>query len=60
MHALYAFMRQTDDLGDNPQPPEVRRQWLVRWRAMLGDALEGRFVVLRKGKRSYTLVKLVG
>ena len=39
MHALYAFMRRTDDLADNRQPPDARRRGLVRWRAMLEAAL---------------------
>jgi phytoene synthase len=39
MDALYAFMRHTDDLADNSEPVERRRQSLVRWRAALADAL---------------------
>jgi phytoene synthase len=41
MHALYAFMRHTDDLGDDRAPPERRRLWLERWRALLKRALAG-------------------
>jgi len=40
MYALYAFMRHTDDLSDNGQPVEIRRESLNRWRKMLVDALE--------------------
>ena len=45
MDALYAFMRHTDDLADNPQPVERRRQTLAAWRAALAAGLgkdEGR------------------
>lgn len=43
MNALYAFMRHTDDLADNPQPAPLRAKALVQWRAALEDALLGRF-----------------
>jgi 15-cis-phytoene synthase len=43
MYALYAYLRRTDDLGDSPQPVEVRREALARWRASLHAAIEGRF-----------------
>jgi len=43
MDALYAFMRHTDDLADNPQPAHLRSQALVEWRAALDRALVGRF-----------------
>ena len=43
MDALYAFMRQTDDLADDPQPLEVRRRALLEWRATLQRALQGQF-----------------
>ncbi len=39
MDALYAFLRRTDDLGDQPAPVESRRQWLTQWRALLASAL---------------------
>jgi phytoene synthase len=39
MDALYAFMRHTDDLADNPEPVECRRQSLVHWRTALAAAL---------------------
>jgi len=39
MEALYAFLRQTDDLADNPQPAADRRATLARWRAALDEAL---------------------
>ena len=35
MHALYAFLRETDDLSDEPNP----RVTLPRWRAQLDAAL---------------------
>lgn len=41
MEALYAFMRHTDDLGDNPQPSDARRDAIHRWRASLDRALCG-------------------
>lgn len=45
MCALYAFMRRTDDLGDDPgQKEEVRREHLVRWRENLRAALCGQYV----------------
>lgn len=40
MHALYAFMRHTDDLGDNDSPLEKRREALRLWRNNLEAALE--------------------
>jgi phytoene synthase len=43
MHALYAFMRYTDDLGDSGLPVPQRRAALHRWRRLLDDALAGRF-----------------
>jgi phytoene synthase len=42
MCALYAFMRQTDDIADGPGTPEKKREALAAWRAALGPALEGR------------------
>jgi 15-cis-phytoene synthase len=41
MDALYAFMRHTDDLGDNPAPVAARRARLGRWRESLDRALRG-------------------
>lgn len=41
MCALYAYLRETDDLGDNPSPAEERRSALARWRADLTAALDG-------------------
>jgi len=38
MHALYAFMRHTDDLADNGQPLDARRRGLAVWRTMLEAA----------------------
>jgi 15-cis-phytoene synthase len=40
MCAIYAFMRQCDDLSDEPG---ASREALDRWRAELTEALEGRF-----------------
>ena len=40
MDALYAFMRHTDDLGDNEDPAEQRRAALERWRRWLLAAIE--------------------
>ncbi len=43
MCALYAFMRITDDLGDDPREPvTARRQALHAWREAVHAALEGR------------------
>jgi len=41
MDALYAFMRHSDDLVDNPQPLASRRDALARWRTLLETALAG-------------------
>lgn len=43
MCALYAFLRRTDDLGDNDQPVEIRREALRQWRASLDRAFAGDF-----------------
>jgi phytoene synthase len=43
MDALYAFMRHTDDLADEPHPDHLRAQSLVEWRAALDRALTGHF-----------------
>ncbi|MDB5309499.1 MAG: squalene/phytoene synthase family protein [Gemmataceae bacterium] len=43
MDALYAFMRVTDDLADEPGDPAVKRASLDRWRAALAAALAGRY-----------------
>ncbi|WP_439621009.1 phytoene/squalene synthase family protein [Gemmata sp.] len=43
MDALYAFMRITDDLADEPGPVASKRDHLAAWRVGLADALEGRF-----------------
>ena len=42
MHALYAFLRKSDDLGDGDEPMEARRQSLAAWRVELRRALEDR------------------
>lgn len=42
MEALYAFMRHTDDLADNPRPTEQRAADLLQWRAAFDDGLNGR------------------
>lgn len=41
MCALYAFMRHTDDLADEPGPPEAKRRALETWRVDLDRALSG-------------------
>ncbi len=43
MHALYAYLRQTDDWGDSSEPLELRRAALVRWRRSLERSLGGQF-----------------
>lgn len=42
MCALYAFMRRTDDLADEPGPADSKRRALETWKAELDDALAGR------------------
>jgi 15-cis-phytoene synthase len=42
MCALYAFLRQTDDLADSPGPAFEKARALEEWRRGLDDALEGR------------------
>jgi phytoene synthase len=41
MEVLYAYMRSSDDLVDNPAPAAARCAALERWRAMLESALHG-------------------
>jgi phytoene synthase len=41
MHALYAFMRHSDDLADDPPPGHSPREWLRRWRATFEQSLSG-------------------
>jgi phytoene synthase len=41
MCALYAFMRRTDDLADEPGPPGDRAGRLESWRNMVEEALDG-------------------
>lgn len=43
MCALYAFSRQTDDLGDSHRPVEERRLALAAWRRSLDRGLSGSF-----------------
>src|SRR5438270_8573398 len=43
MDALYAFMRVTDDLADEPGPAAAKRAALADWRAALLEALAGRY-----------------
>jgi phytoene synthase len=43
MCALYAFLRHTDDLGDNDRPVAERRAALAAWRQSLDNALAGKF-----------------
>lgn len=42
MCALYAFLRQTDDLADSPGPAPEKTRALEDWRRALDDALDGR------------------
>ncbi len=41
MHALYAFMRHSDDLADDPPPGCSPRELLRQWRGALERALSG-------------------
>ncbi len=41
MHALYAYLRLTDDLADGPGEVSAKRTALARWRTRLTDALHG-------------------
>ena len=41
MCALYAFMRETDDIADEPGPAGPKREALERWRDDLRAVLEG-------------------
>ncbi len=43
MCALYAFLRRTDDIGDEPAPLPDRRARLAAWRVSLDRALGGKF-----------------
>jgi phytoene synthase len=42
MCALYAFLRQTDDLADAPGPALEKARTIDAWRRALDDALDGR------------------
>lgn len=42
MYALYAFARQTDDLGDREGDVHARRESLQAWRGTLEEALAGK------------------
>jgi 15-cis-phytoene synthase len=42
MCALYAFLRQTDDLADAPGPGSEKSRAIDAWRRSLDDALDGR------------------
>lgn len=49
MHALYAFARVTDDLGDADAPTPLRIRWLDWWRQtialnLIGDCPPGRVI----------------
>jgi phytoene synthase len=41
VESLYAFGRRSDDIADSPEPLDVRRGKLVRWREQLNKALHG-------------------
>jgi phytoene synthase len=43
MDALYAFLRHSDDLADDPPPGQSPREVLVQWRTAFEHALEGNF-----------------
>ena len=43
MCALYAFLRVTDDLADEPGPADAKRRALDRWRRQLHAALAGEY-----------------
>ena len=43
MDALYAFMRVTDDLADEPGEPAAKRLQLAAWRDSLDAALAGKY-----------------
>src|SRR3954469_16302921 len=43
MDALYAFMRVTDDLADEPGDPAAKRAALAAWKDALLAALEGHY-----------------
>jgi phytoene synthase len=43
MDALYAFMRVTDDLADEPGDPAAKRAALAGWKAALLAALDGHY-----------------
>jgi squalene synthase HpnC len=43
MYALYAFLRKTDDLGDDDPDPQRSLAAIAAWRTSLDRALEGQF-----------------
>jgi phytoene synthase len=43
MYTLYAFMRHTDDLADEPGEVATKRKALADWRDRLDEALRGRY-----------------
>lgn len=43
MHALYAFLRASDDLADEPGVADAKRVALARWRERLDAALNGTY-----------------
>ncbi len=44
MQALYAFARRCDDIADSPDPLDIRRERLAKWRREVRDAMAGRAV----------------
>ena len=60
MDALYAFMRHTDDLADDPQPLELRHEALLQWRAALKRALKGEFDLPDHGQNPHKRGELPG
>jgi phytoene synthase len=44
MQALYAFARRCDDIADSPEPLDLRKARLAKWRHEVRDAMAGRAV----------------
>ena len=64
MHALYAFMRHSDDLADDPPPGRSPSEMLRQWRgaveeALLGDRLSGDGTLAEVDPRGRTILPAV-